>query len=134
MSSLQPQGQIYLHLAKDVGRSRASSFAESDFDDYYEDEPDGFSVLEAAFSIASSMIGAGIVSVPYSLTVMGLQSGILIHFTVFAVLAISSHLYITAKHMFDVDSFNELSYQCFGSISVYVINIVITVLIYGVIL
>jgi hypothetical protein len=65
-----------MHLAKDCGRSRApsmTSIAESDFDDEFEDEnTDGFSIIEAALSFASSMLGAGIVSIPYSMTANGI--------------------------------------------------------------
>ena len=89
-------------------------------------------MVEAALSIISSIIGGGIISIPYAMTTKGLYMGAMIHLTIMTCLMFTTHLYLSAKAMYDVNSFSELCYMCFGRSSVYVINLLIAFVIFGI--
>jgi amino acid permease len=59
--------------------------------------PAGFTVLEAALSIISSIIGGGIISIPYAMTTNGLFAGAIIHLTTICFLMFTTHLYLQSK-------------------------------------
>lgn len=60
--------------------------------------------------------------------------GIIIHCTTIAFLMFTSHLYLSSKDMYDVQSFSELCYMCFGRSSIYVINLLIAFVIFGILI
>lgn len=134
------QGSMYLNLAIDMGRSRSSNYGGSQVDPaelgnkdvFVADGPTGFSVVEAALSIISSIIGGGIISIPYAMTTNGLWIGAMIHLVIMSCLMLTTHFYLDAKAMYDVNSFSELCYCCFGRSSVYVINLLIAFVIFGI--
>jgi len=43
-----------------------------------------------------------------------------------------AHLYMKARDMFEVESFSDLCYMCFGRKSVYLINIMVAFIIFGI--
>jgi hypothetical protein len=47
---------------------------------------------------------------------------------------IATHLYLTVKDKLGYDSISELSYLCFGRASVYMINLLISFVIMGVLI
>lgn len=66
--SVFSQQNMYMNLAVDIGRSRASRAGS----DESSQEEVGFTVYEASLSIISSVIGGGIISIPYAMTTNGL--------------------------------------------------------------
>lgn len=89
-------------------------------------------MVEAALSIISSIIGGGIISIPYAMTTNGLFMGAMIHIVIMTCLMFTTKLYWESKDMYDAHSFSELCFMCFGKTSVYVINLLIAFVIFGI--
>ena len=78
------------------------------------DQKEKFTVIEAAMTITSCVVGAGIISVPYSMIVNGIWIGIGIHTFSIMMMVVCAYLYVTARDMFMIESFSDLCYLCFG--------------------
>lgn len=61
-----------------------------------EDTAEGFSVVGAALSIISTIIGGGIISIPYAMTTNGIAWGVGIHVCTMVFLMFTAHLYLTS--------------------------------------
>ena len=86
----------------------------------------------AALSVISTIIGGGITSVPYAMTVAGLPTGILINFMVIGIVMFCTHLYLKARQLFGLESLSELCFVSFGRSSIFLINALIAFVIYGI--
>ena len=94
----------------------------------------GLSTKEAAMLIVSSIMGSGIISVPYAFTVAGLKFAIFINIFLICSILFCTYFYLKARENYKVESFTELCYMCFGKKSIYIINIMIGFIIYFVII
>jgi amino acid permease len=72
--------------------------------------------------------------VPYAITAPGIKAGIWINVFAIFLMLIATHLYLTVKDKLGYDSISELSYLCFGRYSVYMINLLISFVIMGVLI
>lgn len=68
------------------------------------------------------------------MTTNGIYTGLMIHISTIGFLMFTSHLYLSSKDMYDVQSFSELCYMCFGRSSIYVINLLIAFVIFGILI
>lgn len=71
---------------------------------------------------------------PYAITAPGIKAGIWINVFAIFLMLIATHLYLTVKDKLGYDSISELSYLCFGRASVYMINLLISFVIMGVLI
>ena len=78
-------------------------------------------------------MGAGITSVPYAMTITGLQTGILVNLGMLVIVLYCSHLYLVARETHGLDNLSELCYVCFGRSSIFMINGLVAFVIYGII-
>lgn len=92
-SSTQSQTAMYMNVAAGMGAKRVGATNVS----VAEDEVEGFSVTDAALSIVSTIIGGGIISIPYAMTTNGIVYGAAIHLVTIACLMFTGHLYLTSK-------------------------------------
>ena len=58
--------------------------------------------------------------------------GAMIHIVIMSFLMVTTHLYLSSKAMYDANSFSELCYMCFGRSSIYIINLLIAFVIFGI--
>ena len=100
--------------------------------DAQDGEEEGYSVWGVAISIVSTIIGGGIVSVPYAMTAPGVGNGIMINLAIMVIMLIATHFYLVAKDILGYESISELSYVCFGRSSVFIINILVAFVIFGI--
>ena len=80
------------------------------------------SVIDASLTLISSIIGAGIVSVPYALSTTGFMNGIYINVGLVMALMFSCHLYIKAMQYFKLNSISELIFMSLGRSSIFLVN------------
>jgi amino acid permease len=87
----------------------------------------GLGMAEGAFAILSTIIGGGIVGVPYSLLHAGIPVGVLLHALVAATCLYSCQLYVKAKDLtpIPVESMYEIGFILFGRKMIYVIAAII---------
>ena len=89
-------------------------------------------VFGTALQFISLIVGGGIIAVPYGCTAPGLKTGISISFTATLSMLVATHLFLRTKDIMGSDSLSELSYTCFGRPSIFIINLLITFVILGV--
>ena len=94
----------------------------------------GLSIKEAALLIVSSIMGSGIISVPYAFTVGGLKFAIFLNIFLICSILFCTYFYLKARENYKVESFTELCYMCFGKKSIYIVNILVGIIIYFVII
>ena len=99
-----------------------------------DEEYEGLSIFGTALAIISTIIGGGIISVPYAMTAPGFHNGILINMVILSFMVICTHFYMKAKDYLGFSSISELSYICFGRASVFMINILIAFVIFGILI
>ncbi len=92
----------------------------------------GLTTFGAALQIISTIIGGGIISVPYAMTTAGFHNGLIINLVIICSMMFCTHLYIGAKDTLGYSSISELSYLCFGRASVFIINILVAFVIFGI--
>ena len=95
-------------------------------------EAEPLSVVGAALSIISTIIGGGIISIPYAMTAVGFKTGILIHVIMIILMMFCTHLYISARDYLKFDTISELCFMCFGRSSVFMINALVAFVIFGI--
>ena len=88
-------------------------------------------VFQATLAVIASIIGGGIICIPYAMTTAGFINGAIINFATLAILMYCTHLYIRAMDMFGLRSISELCYMCFGRYSVYIINGLLVFVFFG---
>ena len=69
---------------------------------------------------------------PYAMTTAGFTSGLLVNMIIIALMMFCTHLYLEAKDLLGYSSISELSYMCFGRASVFIINIMVAFVIFGI--
>ena len=60
----------------------------------------GASIFGTALSIISTIIGGGIISIPYALTAPGFKTGTLINFSAVIIMMFCGHLYLRARDIY----------------------------------
>ena len=73
----------------------------------------------------STCMGFGIISVPYAMTIVGLQFGIIMTITGAFFLFIGVYFYMKAREVYKIDAHSDLSYMCLGNKGVYISNFLI---------
>ena len=92
----------------------------------------GLSVFGASLAIISTIIGGGIISVPYAFTAPGFSNGLVINLIIISFMLFTTYLYLKSKDYLGFSSISELSYICFGRASVFMINLLIAFVIFGI--
>jgi amino acid permease len=88
-------------------------------------------VCQATLALIASIIGGGIICIPYAMTTAGFINGAIINIITLAILMYCTHLYIRAMDMFGLRSISELCFMCFGRYSVYIINGLLVFVFFG---
>lgn len=83
-------------------------------------------------AITSTIIGAGIISVPYAMIVNGIWIGVAINLSVMVFMLFCAYLYMKARDMYQIESFSDLCYMGFGKRSIYVVNCMVALIIFGI--
>jgi amino acid permease len=89
-------------------------------------------VVGAALSIISTIIGGGIISVPFAMTVPGLVRGLEINLVLILVMMFCVHLYLEVRDRFGFETIFELCFMSFGRSSVFMINTLVAFVIFGI--
>lgn len=107
-----------------------------------EDEEEDAHALERAgrngvggttLAIISTIMGGGIVSIPYAYAVAGVTIGISAQVTVIIAIWISCTLYLQTKNILRCQtSFTVLANLCLGSISTYILNMLLVFAVFGI--
>ena len=71
---------------------------------------------------------------PYAMTAPGFEIGILVNVVIITFMLFCTHLYMSSRDLFGFDSISELSYMSFGRSSVFIINILVAFVIFGILL
>lgn len=95
---------------------------------------EGQSIFGCALQIISTITGGGIVSVPYAMSAPGFEIGIIVNVVIITFMMYCTHLYMSSRDLFGFDSISELSYMSFGRSSVFIINILVAFVIFGILL
>lgn len=66
------------------------------------------------------------------MTTAGFFNGLLVNISIILMMMYCTHLYISAKDLLGFASISELSYICFGRSSVFIINILVAFVIFGI--
>lgn len=101
-------------------------------DKFQQVDEEGLSTYDVALQIISSICGGGIISVPYAMTVAGFYNGLFINIAIIICMMYCTHLYLRSKDIFGFASVSELSYICFGRSSVFIINSLVALVIFGI--
>jgi len=88
-------------------------------------------LFQATLALIASIVGGGIICIPYAMTAAGFINGAIINLITIAILIYCTHLYIRAMDMFGLRSISELCYMCFGRYSVYMINGLLVFVFFG---
>jgi amino acid permease len=87
----------------------------------------GLTVGGAALAYISTIIGAGIIALPYAFAKAGPLFATMLHIVMAISLMIACALYFKTKDILGYESFSELSYICLGRTSIFVLNTVIAI-------
>ncbi len=91
------RGQSRIEKVQNIGAFTGANTSFSfNFDDATTDER-GQTVIEAALSFVSTLVGCGIVCLPYALAQAGLSLGVVFHFVMVCLLLVAVKLYFEAK-------------------------------------
>jgi hypothetical protein len=87
----------------------------------------GLTVFGASLAILSTIIGGGIVGLPYSFFHTGIPLGVILNLVISAATLYSCILYMKAKNLVgeSLSSFSEIGYLLIGRKSVFVLNTII---------
>lgn len=69
---------------------------------------------------------------PYAMTTAGFVNGLLVNIFIITMMMFCTHLYISSRDILGYSSISELSYKCFGRASVFIINILVAFVIFGI--
>ena len=79
-------------------------------------------VFTAMLTIVGTIIGGGIVGIPYATLQTGVFLVLVVHALNFIWGIYSIHLLLEAKNISGLASFSELGFYCFGRASIFIIN------------
>lgn len=79
-------------------------------------------VFGALLTVVGTIIGGGIVGIPFATLKTGIWIMLVLHFLNFVWGIYSVHLLLEAKNISGLSSFSELGYYCFGRASIFMIN------------
>jgi amino acid permease len=82
-------------------------------------------VFGAMLTIVGTIIGGGIVGIPYATLQTGIWLVLAVHALNFVWGIYSVHLLLEAKNISGLASFSELGFYCFGRASIFIINSII---------
>ena len=68
------------------------------------------------------------------MTAPGFEIGIMVNVVIIGFMMYCTHLYVSSRDLLGFDSISELSYMSFGRSSVFIINILVTFVIFGILL
>ena len=68
------------------------------------------------------------------MTAPGFEVGIMVNVVIIGFMMYCTHLYISSRDLLGFDSISELSYMSFGRSSVFIINILVAFVIFGILL
>ncbi|CDW91063.1 UNKNOWN [Stylonychia lemnae] len=86
----------------------------------------GLNVYQAAQAFVSTIIGAGVVTIPYVFAQAGYVVGIAMHLIMIVALNFSAYLLLKSREYSGFESFGEIAYFCMGRPSVFITNFIIT--------
>mmetsp|Transcript_20492 Transcript_20492/g.15117 ORF Transcript_20492/g.15117 Transcript_20492/m.15117 type:complete len:122 (-) Transcript_20492:1096-1461(-) len=85
--------------------------------------PGGLSLFAATLTFLSTIVGGGIVGIPYAFYYCGILFGTVLNFIVMFLTVASIWLYCLAKDLTDNrQSYEEIGYLAWGKASIYLIN------------
>ncbi|CDW86951.1 UNKNOWN [Stylonychia lemnae] len=126
-SNLENRGSSYDYLDNSTNRKKQlNNDLYTPLIEHQIRQRSGLTVIGAVRSYISTIIGAGIVSLPYVILKAGYLFGIFLHITVIMILMFVTHLLLKARQNLGLESFGEIAYICLGRPSIFIINFVIT--------
>ena len=90
-------------------------------------------VIETALALICTTIGASFTSIPYSMTVAGFKTGVLVNLIVIMTVLFSAYLYWMARMMTQLTHLSEMLYVTLGRSSIFLLNGILAFIIYGLI-
>ena len=93
----------------------------------------GNGVWATALAIISTIMGGGIVSIPYAYAAIGFWTGLGIQVCVIFTVWVSCRLYLQTRSMLRCQTtFSVIANECLGSISSLILNLLIVFAIFGI--
>lgn len=93
---------------------------------------EGLGYFTASLALVSTMIGAGIVGVPYGYQKTGFGLGFIINIVLMVLTCFSCYLYLKCKDLTGgLDSFSEIGYKLMGRPALFIVNVMIVLLCFG---
>ena len=71
---------------------------------------------------------------PYAMMAPGFKYGVLSHIIIILCMIFATHLYFKSKEMYGIDSLSELCYMAFGRASIFIINLILAFVIFGILI
>ena len=93
----------------------------------------GLSVKGAALSYVSTLIGAGIIALPYAFVQAGPFLAVFLHLFMASCLMMAVILYFKTKDNLGYESLAELAYLCLGRASVFIIYSVFSMAVFSIV-
>ncbi len=91
-----------------------------------EKDVEGLTSAGAALVLISTIIGAGIVSLPFAYDAGGPVLSPILHVILVITVYGSSVLHLKSKDYLELESFAEISFKCLGRASIFIVNGLIT--------
>jgi amino acid permease len=89
--------------------------------------------MGASIAYVNTIVGGGIVTLPFVVATIGISYAIMLHLFVIALMLVTVHFCLKTKDHLGYESYSELAYLCFGRSSVFIINGLICFCISGII-
>ena len=90
-------------------------------------------VCGTALSIISCIMGGGIVSIPYAFAAVGFLEGFILQTFIIFCAYVSTHLYLESRSMLKCSyEFSDIAVRTIGSVSGILLNLLVSVAIFGV--
>jgi amino acid permease len=116
---------------KDLGhRAVSKKVLSASFLAAQQDAEKGMSINDAALSLISTIIGGGVVGLPFAFFHCGIPLGLLLNLALAWLTYKSCYLFLKAKDLIpgNLESLYEIGYMVSGSVSIYWISVIIMVL------
>jgi len=112
-----------------MGDSQSKAKGSLSVEPTHSEKPVG--ILETVFNFANSIVGAGIIGLPFAMHEAGFVLGIILLIAVGIVTDVSLYLLISASEIANRGSYQSLIYHCFGKWGFYFVSIFIFIFPYG---